>query len=99
MSTEELKKVRRIYLRLRGTRGITEDELWQHALYFAKTPDERCRISLQTARLALSSKRSRKKKFPPSDWDGRRPRQGFGHVARPQKNVASTQKAQKPPSA
>ena len=59
MSTNELRKVRQIYLRLRGVRGVTDDELWQHALFFAKTPDERCRISLQTARLALSLKRSK----------------------------------------
>jgi hypothetical protein len=61
-STLELKRVQRIFRQLRGTRGVSEEELWQHALYFAKTPEERCRISLQSARLALSLKRSRKKK-------------------------------------
>src|SRR5262245_46777657 len=58
--TAELARVRRIYRKLRGARGIDEDELWQHALYFAKTPEERCRISLQTAHSALSLRRSGK---------------------------------------
>lgn len=56
-----LAAVRRIYRRLRGARGIDEAGLWQHALYFSKTPDERCRISLQTAHSALSLKRFVKK--------------------------------------
>ena len=50
-------QVERIFRRLRGARGVDEHDLWQHALYFAKTPEERCRISLQTARLALSLRR------------------------------------------
>lgn len=45
-----LDRVTRIYLKLRGARGLDEHELWQHAIYFSKTPQERCRISLQTAR-------------------------------------------------
>jgi hypothetical protein len=57
-SNPEWKRVRRIFQQLRGARGVSEEELWQHALYFAKTPDERCRLSLQSARLALSLKRS-----------------------------------------
>jgi hypothetical protein len=56
------ERVRRIYLRLRGARGLSEEELWQHALFFAKSPDERCRLSLQTARSALSLRRSAKPK-------------------------------------
>jgi hypothetical protein len=55
-------RVRRIYLRLRGARGVDDDELWQHALFFSKPPEERCRLSLQAARSALSLKRSVKRK-------------------------------------
>jgi len=44
----------RIYRKLKGARGVDEDELWQHALFFAMTPDERCQFSLKTARSALS---------------------------------------------
>jgi hypothetical protein len=58
--TTDLARVRRIFLRLRGARGVSEEELWQHALFFAKSPDERCRLSLQTARSALSLQRSAK---------------------------------------
>ena len=47
-----------IYRRLRGARGVDEHELWQHALFFAMSPDERCRLSLQTACSALSLRRS-----------------------------------------
>jgi hypothetical protein len=61
-SSTDLARVRRIYLKLRGARGVDEDELWQHALFLAKSPDERCRISLQTARSALSLRRSAKRK-------------------------------------
>ena len=48
----------RIYRKLRGARGLDEAELWQHALFFAMTPEERCRLSLKTARSALSLRRS-----------------------------------------
>jgi hypothetical protein len=51
----------RIYRRLKGARGLDDDELWQHALFFAMSPEQRCRISLKTARSALSLKRSAKK--------------------------------------
>ena len=44
----------RIYRKLKGVRGVDDDELWQHALFFAMTPDERCQLSLNTARSALS---------------------------------------------
>jgi hypothetical protein len=47
----------RIYRRLQGARNVGEDELWQHALFFAMTPEERCRFSLKTARSALSLRR------------------------------------------
>jgi hypothetical protein len=47
----------RIYRRLKGARGADEQELWQHALYFAMTPEQRCDLSLRTARSALSSRR------------------------------------------
>jgi hypothetical protein len=60
--TTDVKRVRRIYLKLRGARGVGDDELWQHALFFSKTPEERCRLSLQSARLALSLRRSARKK-------------------------------------
>lgn len=52
----------RIYRLLKGARGVSEDELWQHALFLSKSPDERCRLSLQTARSVLSSRRSLRKK-------------------------------------
>ena len=48
-------KAYRIYQKLKGVRGVDEHELWQHAICFAKTPEERCRISLRTA---ISSKRA-----------------------------------------
>ena len=59
-------RVQQIYRQLLGARGVDEHDLWQHALYFAKTPEERCRISLQTARSALSLQRSEKKTSPAS---------------------------------
>jgi hypothetical protein len=57
-----LTRVRRILDQLRGVRGLDEDELLQHALFFSKSPDERCRLSLQAARSALSLRRSAKRK-------------------------------------
>lgn len=47
----------RIYRPLVGVRGVDEAELWQHALFFAMSPQERCHFSLKTAR-ALSLRRS-----------------------------------------
>jgi hypothetical protein len=41
---------------------VAEDELLQHALFFAKSPEERCRLSLQAARSALSLRRSGKRR-------------------------------------
>src|SRR6266849_6781703 len=55
-------RVAQIYLLLKGARGVDDDELWQHALYFAKTPEERCHLSIQSARSALSLRRSGRKK-------------------------------------
>lgn len=57
-----LTRVRRILNQLRGVGGLDEDELFQHALFFSKSPDERCRLSLQAARSALSLRRSAKRK-------------------------------------
>lgn len=51
----------RIYERLKGARGLDDAELWQHALFFAMPPQQRCRFSLQTARSALSLRRSARK--------------------------------------
>jgi hypothetical protein len=51
----------RIYRRLQGARGCDDDELWQHALFFAMSPEQRCQFSLKTARSALSLKRSARK--------------------------------------
>ena len=48
----------RIYRRLKGMRGVDESELWQHALFFAMTPQERCRFSLKTARSVLAMRHS-----------------------------------------
>ena len=48
-----------IYRRLKGARGLDDDELWQHALFFALSPEQRCRLSLQTARSALSAGRDK----------------------------------------
>jgi hypothetical protein len=63
-----LKKVKhgsdraaRIYRQLAGARGMDDAERWQHALFFAMSPQERCHFSLQTARSALSLRRSAKK--------------------------------------
>lgn len=61
-SSTEVARVRRIFRRLRGARGIDEDELLQHAIFLAKSPEERCRISLLTARSALSLRLSAKRK-------------------------------------
>jgi hypothetical protein len=61
-SLTDLARVRRILLRLRGARGLDEDELLQHALFLSKSPEERCRLSLQAARSALSLRRSAKLK-------------------------------------
>lgn len=57
-----LARARRIFLRLQRARSVDEHELWQHPLFFALPPDERCRLSLKTARLVLSSWRSAKRK-------------------------------------
>jgi hypothetical protein len=65
LQKRDVARVRRIFLRLGrspAARGVTEDELWQHAVFFSKSPQERCRISLQTARSVLSLRRSAKKK-------------------------------------
>ena len=51
----------RIYRKLKAARGMDEAERWQHALFFAMSPQERCQFSLKTARSALSSRRSAKK--------------------------------------
>ena len=53
-SRTDLARENRILLQLRGARGLDEDELLQHALFFCKSPEERCRLSLQAARSALS---------------------------------------------
>ena len=58
----DLNGVRRIFRRLRGARGVDENELWQHALFFAKSPEERCRLSLQAARSARSLHPSARRK-------------------------------------
>ncbi|MBM3845926.1 MAG: hypothetical protein FJ405_06540 [Verrucomicrobia bacterium] len=42
----------RIYRRLAGARGLDDHERWQHALFFAMSPQERCHFSLKTARSA-----------------------------------------------
>jgi hypothetical protein len=57
----KLTRVEAIYRKLKTARGVSEDELWQHALFFAKKPEERCRISLRSARLAVFSRRSARK--------------------------------------
>jgi hypothetical protein len=51
----------RIHARLKGSPGLDNAELWQHALYFAMSPQERYRLSLKTARSALSLRRSAQK--------------------------------------
>jgi len=50
----------RIYRLLKGARDLDDDERWQHALFFAMSPEERCQFSLKTARSALSLRRSTK---------------------------------------
>jgi hypothetical protein len=61
-SLTDVARVRRIFARLRRAHGLDEDELLQHALFFSKSPEERCRLSLQAARSALSLRRSVKRK-------------------------------------
>jgi hypothetical protein len=51
----------RIYRKLKGARGVDDNELWQHAVYFSLTPDQRCELSLKTARSVLSSRRFAKR--------------------------------------
>ena len=51
----------RIYRQLAGLRGLDDAERWQHALFFAMSPQQRCHFSLKTARSALSLRRSAKK--------------------------------------
>src|SRR5205814_4390596 len=51
-----------IYRQLKGERGMDDAERWQHALYFAMSPQERCRFSLKTARSALPLRRFANKK-------------------------------------
>jgi hypothetical protein len=46
----------RIYRQLKGARGMDDAERWQHALFFAMSPQERCHFSLKTARSALREK-------------------------------------------
>ena len=52
----------RIYRQLTGEPDMDDAERWQHALFFAMSPQERCHFSLKTARSALSLKRFAKKK-------------------------------------
>src|SRR5437867_466754 len=52
----------RIYRQLAGARGLDDAERWQHALFFAMSPQERCHFSLKTARSALSLRRCAKKR-------------------------------------
>jgi hypothetical protein len=51
----------RIFRKLKGARGVNPDELWQHALFFALPPQERCHASLKAARSALSLRHSTRK--------------------------------------
>ena len=51
----------RIFRKLKGARGVNLDELWQHALFFAMSPQERCHASLKAARSALSLRHSKVK--------------------------------------
>jgi hypothetical protein len=52
----------RIYKKLEGVRGLDDAERWQHAMFFALSPQERCHLSLKTARSTLSLGRLVKKK-------------------------------------
>ena len=67
MSVQKNKRRRdlaeRIYRQLGSERGMDDAERWQHALFFAMSPQERCHFSLKTARSALSLRRSGKKRF------------------------------------
>jgi hypothetical protein len=60
-SLADVARVRRIFQRLRGARGFDETELLKRAVFLSKSPDERCRLSLQAARSVLSSRRSAKR--------------------------------------
>jgi hypothetical protein len=61
-STRKLyDKAARIYSQLKGARGVDQDELWQHALCFAMSFQERCDLAVKTARSAHSLRRSLRK--------------------------------------
>jgi hypothetical protein len=55
-------RAERIYRQLGSEGGMDDAERWQHALFFAMSPRERCHFSLKTARSALSLRRSGKKR-------------------------------------
>ena len=62
MAKRKNDRAARIYRKLVGTRGLDDAEIWQHALFFAMSPQDRCHLSLKTARSALSLRRFGKKK-------------------------------------
>jgi hypothetical protein len=52
----------KIYQRIKGTPGMDDHELRQHAMLLDMTPEQRCEYSVRMARLALSLRRSLKPK-------------------------------------
>ena len=53
----------RIFEQLADVERMDDNERWQHALFFAMSPQERCHFSLKTARSALSLRRSHEEKI------------------------------------
>jgi hypothetical protein len=47
-----------IYRRIKGLRGMDEHAKWQHALFLALSPAQRCQLALQTARSVLFARNS-----------------------------------------
>jgi hypothetical protein len=48
----------RIYRRLLRFRGMDDNERWQHALFFAMSPEQRCQLSIRLAKAAKASQRT-----------------------------------------
>jgi hypothetical protein len=55
----DLAKVRRIYRKLKGARGMSEEELWRQAWFLSLSPEERCRESIESSRRAGRTRFSR----------------------------------------
>lgn len=52
------QRAARIYEQIKYLRGMDTHRKWQHAIFLALTPAQRCQLSLQTARSVLSWRNS-----------------------------------------